>query len=275
MGGQNLISTLAHIAIALSLASTARAGGTLPAGTPVKVVLMKRLASGAGAGSEVPLLVAEDVTAPDGTVLIYKGTLAVAKVVNSKGLGSLSPPGTHARLNIAFDRTWAVDGQPVPLCCDPKKPKTPYEFTRDNTGKPDPIPGLDELWTDALTKGVLTEATDEMGESESPKWTKDAKKRDAFVKATQAMNLTNAAKAMGADRFANLYSVLRRLQTGSIAKIATGQVVSALTAQAALEMARLADGVQTRLARPLKRRNIVAHVGTPVVAHVAEAVTVK
>jgi hypothetical protein len=255
----------------------ARPGASLDAGTPVPLILMKRLSSGGvPAGSEVPLMVAEDVKAADGTVVIKQGTLAVAKVVSSKGLGMLSLPGSHARLNLMLDQTWTADGQAVELCCDPKKPKEEFQFTRDNTGKPAPIPGLDKLWTDAAMQRLLTQAASEIGEGHAAKWTQSPRNREEFAKAAAQMNLSKAAEAMKADSLADVYKVFHKLQAGGITKmVASTNPISALTAHAALEMARLTDSVQSRVAGTLKRRNITAHVGTPVTAYLAKPVALK
>jgi hypothetical protein len=247
----------------------------LAAGTPVALVLLKKLSSGgAKVGSEIPLMVSEDVKDDQGKVVIKQGTWAIGVVTASKGLGLLSLPGSHARLDLRPVKTWTVGGTEVALQASQKDGKGPHIFTRDNTGAPRPIPALEKLWANKSTQQMLSEASEALGASEAPAWTHDPEKVKQFALAAKDMDLAKASELAGANQIGQVYSLVRAAQDCSIAKMATSSNdASALAMQATLEMARLADSVQSRAAGAFKKRNIVAHVGTPLTAYVSKPVT--
>lgn len=88
-------------------------GVTLQDGTPVLLANEEKLMSGeTPEGSVVTYRVERDVLAPDGKVLIAKGSKAYGKVLKSSGSGFF---GRAGELNIALESVTAADGSSVPL----------------------------------------------------------------------------------------------------------------------------------------------------------------
>ncbi len=90
-------------------------GVTLPAGTPVKVLLFAPMYSKDykknNAAKPIQFMVAEDVVV-DGAPVIRRGALATGHLTDFKSSGAY---GRHATLAFTFDTATAVDGQQVPV----------------------------------------------------------------------------------------------------------------------------------------------------------------
>jgi hypothetical protein len=88
---------------------------TLPAGTPVKVLLFAPMYSKdykkANVGRPIQFEVAEDVVV-DGATVLRRGALAVGHLTDFKNAGGF---GQHATLEFTFDTAVAVDGQRIPV----------------------------------------------------------------------------------------------------------------------------------------------------------------
>src|SRR3569832_1581552 len=103
------------------LVSLARAD--VPAGTPVKLMLLKEISSHASMpGDLVPLVVTQDVEV-DGKVVIPEGTMAFAKVCQSRREGALSAPvfDKPARLSLKLEHLRDAEGNEVKLRPKPAK----------------------------------------------------------------------------------------------------------------------------------------------------------
>jgi hypothetical protein len=89
-------------------------GGTLLAeGVPVRLVLSQDVKSGRDhKGATVWFTVAEPVRAPDGRVLVAKGSVASGTVIRSEGRRMFGKPG---KLEVGVQSVQAVDGSIVPL----------------------------------------------------------------------------------------------------------------------------------------------------------------
>jgi len=95
--------------------SSAARAITLPAGTPVKVLLFAPMYSKDykkdNVGRPIQFEVAEDVVV-DGATVFRRGALAVAHLTDFKNAGGY---GRHATLEFTFDSATGVDGQQVPV----------------------------------------------------------------------------------------------------------------------------------------------------------------
>jgi hypothetical protein len=108
-----VLSALLALGAAAPLRAQSELGVRISAGEPVRLVLIDTLRSGkCRKGDRVYFRVYEDVTTPQGLVLIRQGTNAVGTVLRSKGGGFL---GKRGALDISIEHTTAVDGQRVPL----------------------------------------------------------------------------------------------------------------------------------------------------------------
>lgn len=129
----------------------------IPAGTQVKLVLLRQLESGKSKQDDnVPFAVAADVKDAQGRVLIPKGSYATASVVASRGEGAISAAilNEPARLSIKFEKLYLSDGRTFSLAANRDKPDEPLQLTRDNTS-PDSNDGPD---VEALVKGEAQKA---------------------------------------------------------------------------------------------------------------------
>lgn len=85
----------------------------LEEGEQVRLKLLDTLSSGTNhAGDSVAFQVIDDITAPDGTVLIKAGTGAWGSVTNAEERGRM---GEKGELSLAISGTKAVDGKKVAL----------------------------------------------------------------------------------------------------------------------------------------------------------------
>lgn len=238
----------------------------LEKGTPVSLILAKQLNAGSSKeGEVVPLLVAEDVLAPDGSVIIAKGTPAKGEVSWSRSEGTLSSlMNRPARLVI---RLQSIEGTtPVPLCANKDTGAPEYELTRENTGVPGgDRPDLDDLLKDEASRRIAEALNDAFEGKTVDLSTPDAKA--ALDQIATKMGLTETRKA----DLGQVSGTIDRLQHGDFSGLAKGDV--SLTLGAVMELANLAGGLGSKISRSLKGRTICAYPGTKVEAYTSQAVT--
>ncbi|MCB8932569.1 MAG: hypothetical protein H6534_03910 [Chthonomonadaceae bacterium] len=247
----------------------------LAAGTPVSLILLQKLDSGGTAvGTVVPLMVAEDVKAPDGTVLIRRGAPASGTVTLSRSAGALSAlANTPARLALRLERTWGVDGSEIVLCAEIDDADAAYAFTRDNTGKIGGEVDLEKVWSNDTAQPILERLSQNLEEGKSLDLS-DPEIRRTLQDVARDLNLDSTSRLLQRgelERADNLLAQVR--QGGSAAALVNGAALP--TIGAAIELANLAGRVGSRIGGVFKGRNIRAHVGTPVPALVAEQASVR
>ena len=229
----------------------------VPAGTPVKLVLLDELTSGGSdKGQEVHLALAEPI---DGLPAMSPATAVVSESRTEGTLGALM--NRPARLNLALVGLKGPTGERIPLSADPKEPKD-YELNRANTGRPD-APQKEPEEAD-VSVGVAVQALVEKGESGglNAKEVGDLARR---------LGMGETAKIADAGRLEDAQRLVRALRTGgTVAGLASGGTVAA-----ALELVNLAGDIGHRLGRTLGGRNVRAYPGTVVQAYVLRETTVE
>jgi hypothetical protein len=126
---------------------------TLPAGTPVKVLLFAPVYSKEykkdNIGRPIQFEVAEDVVV-DGTTVIRRGALVVGHLTDFKSAGAY---GRHATLEFTFDTATTVDGQQIPVTGEIQQFKggrTSDQF--QSIARTQPVLGLLMKGTDILVR---------------------------------------------------------------------------------------------------------------------------
>lgn len=247
----------------------------LPQGTTVSLILLQKLDSGGSdSGAPVPLMVAEDVRAADGSVLIRRGTPATGTVSQSRGAGALSAlANTPARLAIQLDHTWGIDGTQVDLCASKDEPDAEYAFTRDNTGKIGGSVDLDKVWSNERAQPVLERLAQNL-EDGRPLDLSDPVVRQTLQDVAGELHLDATSRLLEQGELKRADDLLSQVRKGgSAAALINGAALP--TIGAALELAHLAGSVGSRIGGIFKGRNIRAHVGTPVSAFVKRPATIQ
>jgi hypothetical protein len=249
----------------------------LAAGTPVPMVLLKSLESGVDEeGSDVPLLVREDVKDAQGRVLIRKGTPAQGRVTWSRReemLGGLT--NRPARLKFDLVATVGADGQAIDLCADPKKTEEPYELNRGNTGRRPAVRELEAMFQDERDQAVL-KAMNEMFEGKDAELLELQDSRERLARIGRELNLpglTNLAQQGQVGKVRPLLDNLRR--GGPINEVARHLRADNPALTAVMEWTGVAGAVSDRVEAFSHGRNIKAYVGTPIDGFVEKAATVK
>lgn len=226
---------------------------------------MRRLDAGSTeVGTPFPLIVASDVRAKDGTVVIRQGTPAVGTVVASRSEGSLSAlMNRPARLEVTLDETRAVDGQTVRLRI-PSGEK--FAFTRANTGRPEPSSEVLRALEDPANAAAWRAFEGLF--SQNPQL--DSGTREAVRQLTEL--LPEGSRPKTADGKDDPLAFVAKLQSGGLGA-ALADPSGSLASVVAL--ANLAGSVGGELERKLAGRTIRAHVGTPVEALIAGTMTVR
>lgn len=229
---------------------------TVPAGTPVKLVLFDELTSGGSdRGTAVRLALAEPI---DGLPAMSPVTALVSESRTEGTLGAFI--NRPARLNLTLQSLKGPDGEEIPLSADPKEPKD-YELNRGNTGRPD-APQKEPEEVD-VSASVAIQTLVEKGESGGL----DAKEVGDLAR---KLGMGETAKLADAGRLDDAQRLVRTIrQGGTVASLASGGTVAA-----ALELVNLAGDVGHRLGRTLGGRNIRAYPGTVVSAYVLRDTTV-
>ncbi|MBS1721598.1 MAG: hypothetical protein JSS66_01180 [Armatimonadetes bacterium] len=247
---------------------------TLTKGTEVPMLLLTSLDSGtAKVGSEIKLVVSEDVLSSDGRIALPQGSIATGEVVRSRG-GTLGGAVVNqpARLEVVFKSVKAPDGTTVPLST--KDERETYEFTTANTSKKGSgnivdaaaDPEARDMVVNAAKKIVAGESgpTDEASEK---KW-----KELADRYGLQETQKFFKGEAQG-DRATDLGGALSAVQKGDLRGLTGTDVL--LVAKAAGEIVDLGSGVDKSLRGVFKGSNIHAPVGTKVTGKIGKETKVR
>lgn len=240
----------------------------VPAGTEVPLILLTEISSGGSAqGMEVAFMVSDDVMSPDKRVLIPKGAIAYGRVSWSRVAGAVSQfLNEPARLAVTIDRTVSIDGKTVLLEATKSKDGEPFHFTRENTETSRANEQLERVLSDNEAKKALEKMLngllgEEMGDA------------DKVSDLAEKLNLRSTKKLADEQSLGDLEGVLKSINAGDVARIATGH--ASLVIEAIAELAGVKKTVGDRISGLFKGRNIKAFPGTPVTAYVTEPVLVK
>lgn len=243
----------------------------LQKGQPVELMLAKRLDAGAcKEGDYAPLVLAEDLLDSSGTVVLTKGAVVDAEVSWSRSEGTLSGVmGQPARLEIRL-KPLKIDGtQSVPLTAEAEKTDEPFAFNRSNTG----LPGtnsekLEELLKDEINRQTLEQVAKMFDGEEVDLGSDQAKASLQRIASELGLNETRQLVEKGSSDWQRVGDSVKKLQSGSLLSLATGD--GALALGAVMELANLAGDVGGKLADSLKGRTIRAFPGTRLTVYVAE-----
>lgn len=265
------LSLLAVAGCTQSPSTTQPDVSTLQAGTEVRLVLLKELSSGAAPeNSRVPMLVLDDVLADDGHAAIALGTLAFANVRWSRA-GSLvsTLENRPARLSITFDRTLAVDGQPVRLEANPEKPGDAFQFTPANTSKKEVSVAVQELVRTPEGREAAEKIRAMFAEGGAPSVSEEY--FNSLV--LERLRLPSARVLSKKGELNKAFDLLREAAAGKLTRIAGPE--AEFTVRALQEFADVANQAGNILESKFKGRNLKAYAGTPLVAYVGETVTLR
>lgn len=243
---------------------------TLPAGSQVSLMLMRSLASGREQkGDRVPMVVAKDVTGPDGSVLIRAGAPAMAEVTWSRGSSAATQLiNQPARLEIELVSVALADGQTVALTTKKGGKSTSYALTRQNTDSQDATDAVEALWKHQETQGALTALQQRLTGENPNSEIKAPDLQKALQDVARQMNMPNTQGAIQNPKaWDSLTSTIQKAQGGDFTGLTSGELGLALGAIG--ELGRLAGTVDKSLKGMIKGRNIVAPVGLPLTAYTA------
>jgi hypothetical protein len=249
----------------------------LPAGTRIPAMLMKQLESGIDEeGSEVPMVVTEDIKDSAGHVVIPKGTPMQGRVTWSRREGTLDGMFNRpARLNFAIETTVAADGQAVDVCADPKDPKAAFELNRANTGTAGAAETLEAVSRDERDEKVLV-AMQQLFENGDARELESEQGRERLRAIAQKLNLPGLQSVAQQNDLGKIKGLLDNLRKGSsLSRLSPAALDGPMTFTAIMEMAQVARQVNDRMNKASHGRNIKAYIGTPVTAYVARPLKVK
>lgn len=248
----------------------------LPAKQEVHAILVKQLESGVDdEGTDVPLLVTEDVKDAQGHILIPQGSPITGKVTWSRRADMMSGiVNRPARLKFKPATVKTIDGQLIEVCADTENPEEPYELNRANTKREEVEKQLEAISKDEQNNQVL-QAVSDLFEKGDARVLDTPETRTRLVELGKQLNLPDLQsldQTGEADKVKDLISSLRSGQ--SLSQLGQGgQGQMALLAIS--ELANLAGSVGNVLGRLTHGRNIKAYVGTPVTVYVAKPASVK
>lgn len=240
----------------------------LPAGTEIRLILMKELNSGGSVvGEEVPFMVAEDVVV-GGRVVISEGTLALGVVKQARREGALSAAvfDKPARLAVELKDTWTVSGQRVPIYARLNgKDRRLFQFNRGNTKVPQPEDGpTHEALKSPNKRRVLELLVDTLKGSRSIADIQDQAERNLIMEVARGLRLSNTLELLLSNRILDLVTLGAKLNSPGLATIfAARAAVGAVqtTFRAAKEIAHIATHFPGFLSRKFGGRNISAPLG--------------
>ena len=250
---------------AVAFSPTAPVALRLPEGTKLDLLLLTALDSGGSAeGSEVQLVLAKAVKVA-GHTLVPAGTMAVGKVVQSRGASVFSALGNRpARLAIEVTELKAPDGTAVPLSASDDGS---FELTQANTTGRKDAAKVDRLWQSAEGQQVL----------------KDLVAQSTGQASSGSVDLKRMADVLGledtrrvADRLEEkgdkpkTEDTVSGLLHGDLSKLTGVDLV--LATKALGEIQSVVGSVDDKLRGVFKGSNIHATAGTPVPAVVKSEV---
>ncbi len=247
----------------------------LERGTPVELLLLTPLTSGGSkVGDEVKLVAAQDVTAPDGRVVVAQGAPARARVAQSRGATVVSVLANQpARLALEGLSVEAVDGQSLAL--GGPDGEVTFSLTQANTRPEGAAPDLGALATDpeaqAYLKGLAARALS--GKAPTPQ--EERAGQEQLRRIAERHGMPSTEKMLGDPKkgTSDTAGVIERLQQGDVSGLTGVELVVA--AQAAGEVLNLASTVDQSLRGIFKGPNVRANVGTVLKLEFAEAATVR
>ena len=243
-------------------------------GTEIELLLLTPLTSGGSeVGDPVKCVVAKDVTAGDGRVLVAEGTVVEGKVVRSRG-GTLAGSLTNqpARLEVEIGEVQTVDGKKVAL--QGKGESGRHSFTQANTKGGGNVVDLAQ---DPEAQAFLRSAVERMAKGETLPPAEQKQADAELARLAERYDLESTKRLLkgdkGPERSSGAQGVLDALQKGDFGGLAGHEVV--LGVQALEEIANLGAGLDKSLRGAVKGSNVKAQVGTRVTATTAKAVTVR
>lgn len=244
----------------------------IPAGTEIKLQLLDSISSGHPEGSEVPLVVAEDVKDRNGKVGIRRGSVYVGKIENSRAAGALSGfMNEPARLSISVPDLKATDGTIVAIRLNDDD--EPLYFGREETAKYASTSKLDKAMSEEAVAKLLRQLADDMEEGRTPNLESDSGKQ-LLGEVARALDLKDTADLLREDRSDDIQRAISAIKGGSVLDIASGGTAGSALG-AAYEIINVAEEVRDRVAGVFKGRNIRVYAGMPITAWTKEDVRVK
>jgi hypothetical protein len=238
----------------------------LARGTPVRAVLLTELTSGGSKeGSEVAMMVSEDVVESDGNVVVPRGAAVMGEVTWSRSEGTLGGlTNRPARLKFKFKHLILPGGKQIPLSADPNDPEAEFELNRANTGE---VPGNGNMEQSATIE--QNQATLESLRRLLDKGQLDEQDKEQISRLAADWKLDATQKIMDEGRADQVSNLLEQIKGGAtVSALAGGSPLIAV--DAALELVKVVGKVGSKLSKTLGGRNIHAYVGTPVTAYVRD-----
>ena len=239
---------------------------SLSEGIEIPLILARNIEAGKDAkGTTVPFIVSQDVTAPDQTVVVPKGTVCYGKVIWSRNEGTLSAVMNQpARLDIRIDYVTLKDGQKVNLAIEPGQDTDTYEFTRANTGKVDESPEALQAWSDTEKQKLMTTLIQLIDRSKKSDLSNDPQTDELLTRISKDLNLSYSGLEKGSkERVSSLLGTIGNgeLNIDKLAKAALPEIT------ALIELTKLTGFVGKQIGGVLKGRTIKAYMGTPVTVY--------
>ena len=244
----------------------------IPAGTEIQLQLLDSISSGDPEGSDVPVVVAEDVKDRKGHVAIRRGSVFVGKIENSRSAGALSGlMNEPARLSISIPDLEATDGTSVAIRLNEED--EPLQLGREETAKYAATSKLEGAMNEEAVEKLLRQVAEDMEEGRSPNLESDSGK-ELLGEVARALNLKDTAALLREDRASDIQKAISAIKGGSMLDIASGGTAGSALG-AAYEVINVAEEVRDRVAGAFKGRNIRAYAGMPLKAWTEEDVRVR
>lgn len=245
------------------------AAQTVPKGTPIKLMFLKEISSsGSYPGDVVPLVVSEDVVVR-GEVLVPEGTMAFAKVTQSRREGALSAPlfDKPARLAIQFEHLRDAHGNVVRLCPKPHK-EGQLDITREMTVVPDAeeTKELEMLWDNPEARPVMEKVRRLFVDS-----TTHLTQKEALILIEHNAPIPAVQEAIRSGFYGDVVSFIDDLKRGrtleALLKLNPVTRPAYLAVRAVRQLGRLSGGVGSYIEGRFKGRNIRCPAGVEITAY--------
>jgi hypothetical protein len=235
----------------------------VPAGTPIRLMLLKEISSSTSMpGDLVPLVVTHDIEV-DGKVLIAEGTMAFAKVSWSRREGALSAAifDKPARLCLTLDHLKDLDGHEINLSPQPGK-HTDLSITREMTAKvsdKDPTEYASS-WRTSSTRPPMAKVHDLFTDTANSMTEKEAE-----VLIQHNVQMPFVQEAIRTGTFGLTVNFIRDIKHGHAFEVllslspATRPALMAI--RAFREFGKVSSGVRNYISGRFKGRNIKGAVG--------------
>jgi hypothetical protein len=259
---------IALLLLTVLLASVGSAQ-TVPKGTPIKLMFLKEISSsGSYPGDVVPLVVTGDVVVR-GDVLIPEGTMAFAKVTQSRREGALSAPlfDKPARLAIKFEHLRDVHGNVVRLCPKPQK-EGELSITREMTVTPTSAESkeLEMLWESPTARPVMEKVRRLFVDSAT-----HLTQKEALILVEHNAPIPAVGEAIRSGLFGDVVSFIDDLKRGrtveALLKLNPVTRPAYLAVRAVRQLGRLSGGVGNYVEGRFKGRNIRCSAGVEITVY--------